>query len=182
VKVYLIGCHGAGKSTLARYISKQHSLPFLTETVRKVLSERELNIDAIRHDLDVIDSFQQEVFDRQMAEEKKYTEFVSDRSALDALAYSSQHTRILPKLLRSAELVSYISDLKKPDVRIFFVRPLRVAIKPDGVRETLTYDGIIQIDTIVKFLLEMYELPHFIINTDSMQERVKLIDSVILAK
>ena len=182
IKVYIVGAHGAGKSTLARYISNQYKLPFLPETARMVLSERELQLDTLRYDLDTVDSYQQAVFDRQITEESKHASFVSDRCLLDVLAYSSEHSRILPKLLHSKELKQYVETLKKDNPIIFFVKPSKLTLKSDGIREALNWEAVIAIDAIIKFLLEMYELPHFQINVDSMQERVKLIDSILKIK
>lgn len=146
-----------------------------------VLSEKELHVDTLRYDMDLVDSYQTEVFHRQLAEEKKYKEFVSDRSAIDALAYSASHTRIFPKLLKHAELDNYILSLKESI--IFLVRPSKATLKSDGVRESLNYDGIIAIDAQIKLLYEMYGIRYFNISTDSQQDRVGLIDSVLeLAK
>ena len=69
--------------------------------------------------------------------------------------------------------------MKSPDSYIFFVRPSKATLKEDGIRESLSWDGIIAIDAQVKFLCEMFELRYFQINTDSMQERVRLIDSIL---
>lgn len=179
MKVYICGAHGAGKSTLARYISTQYKLPFLPETARMVLSERELQLDTLRYDLDTVDAYQQAVFDRQIIEENKHASFVSDRCLLDVVAYSASHSRILPKLLNSKELKKYVDVLKKDKPIIFFVKPSKITLKDDGTRETLNWDAVIAIDAIIKFLLEMYNISHFQINVDSMQERVKLIDSVL---
>jgi len=178
MRVYLVGSHSSGKSTLARYISRKYSLPMIVEVARQVLSEQELQLDNLRHDLDIVDSYQKEVFYRQITEEKKHINFVSDRS-FDNLAYAAQHSRILPELLNSKELNEYVKSLKEKDSYIFFVRPSRATLKADGVRETLKWDGIIAIDAMVKFLVEMFQIPHIQINMDNMQERVKLIDTVL---
>jgi dephospho-CoA kinase len=178
MKVYLVGSHSSGKSTLARYISQKYNIPMIVEVARQVLSEQELQLDSLRYDLNIVDSYQKEVFYRQLQEETKYTSFVSDRS-FDNLAYAAQHSRILPELINSKELKEYVKCLKKSDSYIFFVRPSKATLKADGVRETLKWDGIIAIDAMVKFLVEMFELPHIQINMHNMQERVKLIDTVL---
>ena len=178
MKVYLIGAHSSGKSTLARYISEKYNMPMITEVARQILSEKELHLDSLRSNLDVVDNYQKDIFYRQIEEEKKYDQFVSDRS-FDCLAYAAQHSRILNKLLNSNEMNNYINSLMSNYSYIFFVRPSRATMKDDGVRESLSWDGIIQIDAQIKFLLKMFNLRHFQINTDSMQERVQLIDAVL---
>ena len=178
MKVYMCGAHSVGKTTCARYVSETYNVPMITEVARMILSEKELHLDSLRTNLDVVDDYQSKIFSRQIEQESKFNSFVSDRS-FDCLAYASQHSRILPKLLKSKELESYINELKSPDSYIFFIRPSKATLKEDGIRESLSWDGIIAIDAQVKFLCEMFELRYFQINTDSMQERVRLIDSIL---
>lgn len=179
MKIWISGSHACGKSTLCKYVSQKYNIPIVFETARHVLSEQELQIDSLRADIDVSDKYQQQVFDRQLIEEAKHQSFVSDRSALDVLAYSASHTRILSALLKSPELKDYISILQEPSSFIFFVRPVKATLKADGVREAINWDGIVSIDAQIKLLLEMFEIRYFQINTEGMQERVRLIDSVL---
>ena len=161
------------------YAMKKYNLHMITEVARQVLSERELHIDSLRHDLDLVDSYQADVFYRQIEAESKYDNFVSDRT-IDNLAYAAQHSRILAQLIKSAEFKNYIIKLKSKDSVIFFVRPSKATLKVDGVRESLSWDGVVSIDGMVKLLLEMYELPYYQISVDNMQERVRLIDNVLM--
>ena len=178
MKIYFVGSHSTGKTTCARYVSEKYSLPMITEVARAVLSEKELHLDTLRYDMNIVDDYQNAILYRQIDEEKKHNKFVSDRS-FDCLAYAAQHTRILPKLLSSPELQGYISNLKAPDSFIFFVRPSKATLKADGVREAINWDGVVAIDAMVKYMLEMWGLRYFQINIDNMQERVKLIDNVL---
>lgn len=178
MKIYFIGSHSSGKSTCARYVSDKYKLPMITEVARAILSEKELQLDTLRSNLDVVDEYQNSIFYRQLAEEKKYNSFVSDRS-FDCLAYSAQHSRIFSKLMKDPEFEQYIAKLKESDSIIFFVRPSKATLKPDGVREALNWDGVVAIDAMVKVLIQMFDLRHFTINTDNMQERTQLIDNVL---
>jgi len=179
MRVYFIGAHSTGKTTCARYVSEQYQLPMITEVARAVLSEKELHLDSLRYDMGLVNDYQKQIFHRQIQEEQeKKDNFVSDRS-FDCLAYAAQHTAILPSLIHSTELESYLATLRQPGVFIFFVRPSKATLKADGVRESLTWDGVVAIDAMVKFMLEMWQLPHFQINMDNMQERVRLINSVL---
>lgn len=179
MKVYMVGSHSIGKSTLAKYVSEKYKLPLISEVARMILSERELNINSLRYDMQLVDNYQSEVFDRQLLEENKYDSFTSDRCLLDTIAYSSQHARILSKLLNSQELHTYLETLRSSSSFIFHVRPTKATLKADGVRENLSWDGILAIDSKIHFLLEMYDLRYFEINNESMQSRVRLIDSVL---
>lgn len=183
MKVYFVGSHSTGKTTCARYVSEKYGLPMITEVARAVLSEKELHIDSLRYDMKLVDQYQTDIFHRQINEEmnhiaKNNKGFVSDRS-FDCLAYAAQHTRVLPKLITSSHAKSYVESLRDKGVFIFFVRPSKVTLKQDGVRESINWDGVVAIDAMVKFMLEMWELPHFQINMDNMQERVQLIDGVL---
>jgi len=180
MKVYFSGAHSTGKSTLARYCAEKYDLPLLTEVARSILSEKELQVDSLRSDLNVVDDYQRSIFHRQLAEENKLNQgFVADRSIIDCLSYSAQHSRILPELLSSPELLYYKAKLKVPDSILFFVRPSKATLASDGVREALNWDGIISIDAQIKFILQMWEIPHFQINMDSLQERAIFIDNVL---
>lgn len=178
MRIYVTGSHSVGKSTLCRYISNKYNLPFINEVARSVLAEKELNIEELRINLDIVDNYQQEIFYRQIAEEKKHENFVSDRTFCN-LAYTASHSRVLHKLFFTQELKDYVDGLKKKDVVMFFIRPCKDTLKNDGVRESVTWDGIISIDAQIKFMLECFGLNYININTGSMQERIKLIDSVL---
>lgn len=178
MKVYFVGSHSTGKTTCARYVSETHKLPMITEVARAVLSEKELHLDSLRYDMALVDNYQGAIFLRQLMEESKQKSFVSDRS-FDCLAYAAQHSRILHDLLKSPELADYVASLRAPDSFIFFVRPSKATLKADGVRESINWDGVVAIDAMVKFMLEMWELRYFQINVENMQERVKLIDGVL---
>jgi len=178
MRVYFIGAHSTGKTTCARYVSEQYKLPMITEVARAVLSEKELQLDSLRYNIGLVNDYQRSIFFRQLEEEKKVREFVSDRS-FDCLAYAAQHSQVLPELINLPELREYIDSLRGQFV--FFVRPSKATLRADGVRESLTWDGVVQIDAMIKFMLAMWNLPHFQINMDNMQERVRLIDSVLLS-
>lgn len=178
MKVYFVGSHSTGKTTCARYVSEKYKLPMITEVARAVLSEKELHLDTLRYDLKLVNDYQGAIFHRQIEEEAKYKDYVSDRS-FDCLAYAAQHSGILNGLLRAPQLDQYLDALKQPDSFIFFVRPSKATLKADGVRETINWDGIVAIDAMVKFMLEMWDLRYFQINMDNMQERVRLINGVL---
>jgi nicotinamide riboside kinase len=178
MKVYFVGSHSTGKTTCARYVSGQYKIPMITEVARMILSEKEIHLDSLRYDMNLVNEYQKDIFTRQLQEEAKHKDFVSDRS-FDCLAYTAQHTQILPQLLASPELKTYIASLRAPDSFIFFVRPSKATLRADGVRESLTWDGVVAIDAMIKFMLEMWELRYFQIHIDNMQERIRLIDGVL---
>ena len=163
---------------MARYVSRVHNLPLLSEVARAIMNEEETSISSIRHDIDRVNSYQIKIFERQIVEEKKLKSFVSDRG-FDNLAYSCEHTTIFRDMLFRPDLQKYIDGLRSSNVIIFFIRPNKSIIVNDGVRETVDWDGMNKIDSYVKFMLEMWGLRHFSVESSSMQERIRLVDSVI---
>src|SRR5277367_5224601 len=128
MKVYFIGAHSTGKTTCARHVSEKYSVPMITEVARMILSEKELHLDSLRHDMKLVDDYQRQIFYRQLQEEEKLDKFVSDRS-FDCLAYAAQHSNVLSELIHSPELTSYLESLRQPGVFIFFVRPSKATLK-----------------------------------------------------
>jgi hypothetical protein len=163
---------------MARYVSKQTGLPLLPEVARMVLAERELAMDTLRSDLDIVDSFQREIFARQFEVEANHESFVSDRS-FDNLAYAAQHARVLQVILQDKNLQDYIHRMRSPDVVLFYIRPVRATLRNDGIREQIDWDELIRIDGAIKFMLEMWGLKYFMIYSGSMQERARLVDAVL---
>jgi adenylate kinase family enzyme len=178
MRVYFIGAHSTGKTTMARYVSKKTGLPLLPEVARMVLAERELAMESLRSDLDIVDSFQREIFSRQIAIEKDLDAFVSDRS-FDNLAYAAQHARVLRSILSEKSLTEYIDRMRGPDTLLFYIRPVQTTLRNDGVREQVDWDELIRIDGAIKFMLEMWGLDYYMVCSGSMQERARLVDSIL---
>ena len=178
MRIYFIGAHSTGKTTMARYVSEKTGFPLLPEVARMVLAERELSMETLRSDLDVVDSFQQEIFHRQMQTEQDLDDFVSDRS-FDNLAYAAQHARVLRTILQEKALEQYIDRMRSPDVVLFNIRPVRATLRNDGIREQIDWDELVRIDGAIKFMLEMWGLQYYMIYSASMQERARLVDAVL---
>lgn len=179
MKIYFSGAHSSGKSTLANYISKQYNLPLIKECARTVLSEKELNINELRTNIDLVNDYQTSVFIKQIEEENKYDDFISDRSGIDSIAYSAQHSQIAKDIIKLPAFEHYIEKLKNKNSIIFFIRPSKHTLKEDGVREHISWDGIVGIDAMLKLLFEIFDIRYFNINTPNMQERIKIINSVL---
>jgi hypothetical protein len=62
---------------------------------------------------------------------------------------------------------------------MFYVRPNRSIMSNDGVRESVEWDELVRVDGMIKFMLEMWGLRYFSIWPPSMQERARLVDSVM---
>src|ERR671936_71369 len=108
MRIYFVGSHATGKTTMTRYVSRRYGLPMITEVARAVLAELETSLDALRTDMDLVAEYQRRVFERQVAVEKMQgSGFVSDR-AFDNLAYAAEHTLVLADLINTDEYKRYM--------------------------------------------------------------------------
>jgi len=104
LRIYLVGAHATGKTTLARYIRDRYGIPMISEVARGVLAEMEARLDALRSDIGLVNHYQQQVFERQLeAESQQQGSFVSDRAFCN-LAYAGHHSTILGKIATDPRL------------------------------------------------------------------------------
>ena len=179
MRIYFVGSHATGKTTLCRYVSRRYGLPMISEVARAVLAEMEATLDALRTDMDLVAEYQRRVFERQMAVERlqaSQSGFVSDR-AFDNLAYAAEHTCILGDLMNGEGVLDYMKWVGEGIV--FFVRPSKDLLKEDGVRSGVTWESVLRIDGMVKWALEQYRIPYLPIDTPLMQERVRTVEFVL---
>ncbi len=174
MRIYFVGAHATGKTTMTRYVSRKWGLPMITEVARAVLAELESSLGALRTDMDLVAEYQKRVFERQVQVEKlQQNGFVSDR-AFDNLAYAAEHTTILGDLINTDHFRDYMKWVA--DGVVFFVRPQRDLLKEDGVRAGVTWDSVLRIDGMIKLMLEQHRIPYLPIDTASMQERVRSVE------
>jgi len=178
LKVYFVGAHSTGKTTLTRWVASKYKLKMITEVARSILSEMEADLDRLRGDIEGISEFQRKVFARQIKTEHLMggEGFTSDRS-FDNLAYAAEHTNSLAELLNSSEFRKYVDWVKTGIV--FFVRPQRDLMVNDGIRETVDWDSIVRIDGMIKFMLEQHGVDYLPIQSLNIQERTRSIEYVI---
>jgi nicotinamide riboside kinase len=177
MRIYFVGSHATGKTTLCRYISRTYGSPMITEVARAVLAEMEGSFDAMRTDMDLVAEYQKQVFARQVAEEQlRGDDFVSDR-AFDNLAYAAEHTTIVADLINNPRFADYMKWVSQGIV--FFVRPHQTLLKEDGVRAGVSWDSVLRIDGMVKLMLEQHRVSYLPIESVSMQERVRAVEFVL---
>lgn len=176
-RIYFVGSHATGKTTLARYVHDRYRLPLISEVARSVLAEMEITLDQIRSNLDTVNRYQHEVCWRQIREETQAPGgFVSDRAFCN-LAYAAEHATIMPDLMRDPAIGRYMRWVGRG--LVFFVRPHPDLVRDDGVRAGLRWEDVVRADGMVKLLLELYGIPYVTVSVLSMQERVRLIDEVV---
>lgn len=178
MRIYFVGSHSVGKTTCARWVSSKYNIPMVPEVARQVMAEMELSLERIRVDSDLINQYQKRVLERQIqAESMAGTEYVSDR-AFDCLAYTAEHATNLFDLMSGSALQNYVAEVKLSGT-VFFVRPYRSLATVDGVRETPEWDGLVRIDGMIKFMLEMWGVSYTPLCSPSMQERIYTISNVL---
>jgi nicotinamide riboside kinase len=177
VRIYFVGSHATGKTTLCRYVSRRYGLPMISEVARAVLAEMETGLDALRTDMDLVAEYQERVFARQVAVEKLHEgKFVSDR-AFDNLAYVAEHTTNAASMMNDQRFLDYMKWVREGIV--FFLRPHQSLLKDDGVRAGVSWDSVLRIDGMVKLMLEQHRISYLPIESVSMQERVRAVEFVL---
>jgi predicted ATPase len=177
MRIYFVGSHATGKTTLCRYVSRRYGLPMITEVARAILAEMETNLDALRTDMDLVAEYQRRVYQRQVAVENLQAGgFVSDR-AFDNLAYAAEHTTVVADLLGDDAFKRYMEWVSEGVV--FFLRPHPSLLREDGVRAGVSWDSVVRIDGMVKLLLEQHRIQYLPVESVSMQERVRAIEFVL---
>jgi hypothetical protein len=176
-RIYFVGAHGTGKTTLARYVRDRYGLKLISEVARSILAELEISLDRLRANVEAVNRYQLEVFRRQIyAEREAGDAFVSDRAFCN-LAYTANHGTIMHEIFRDPALEDYMRWVSGG--LVFFVRPHMELIAADGVRAGLKWEDVVIIDGMVKLLLEMYAIPYITVASLMMQERVRLVDEVV---
>jgi predicted ATPase len=176
-RIYLVGAHSTGKTTLARWIRDEYGLPMISEVARGVLAEMEARLDSLRTDVALVNRYQKEVFDRQIAaEESQDGSFVSDRAFCN-LAYAAQHSTILAEITRDSKLRNYMESVRGG--LVFYLRPHRELLAEDGVRAGVEWEEVLRIDGMVKLLLEMFGVAYIPVDSLPMQERIRLVERVL---
>jgi nicotinamide riboside kinase len=177
MRIYFVGSHATGKTTLCRYVSRRYGLPMISEVARAVLAEMETTLDALRTDMDLIADYQERVFARQVGVEKQHDgKFVSDR-AFDNLAYVAEHTTNAAAMMNDQRFIDYMRWVSEGVV--FFVRPHESLLRDDGIRAGVSWDSVLRIDGMVKLMLEQHRISYLPIDSVSMQERVRALEFVL---
>lgn len=177
MRIYFVGSHATGKTTLCRYVSRRYGLPMISEVARAILAEMEAGLDALRTDMDLVAEYQERVFARQVQVERSHEgRFVSDR-AFDNLAYVAEHTTNAAAMMNDQRFHDYMKWVSQGIV--FFLRPHQSLLKEDGTRAGVSWDSVLRIDGMVKLMLEQHGISYLPIESVSMQERVRAVEFVL---
>src|SRR3954471_2989253 len=177
MRIYFVGSHATGKTTLCRYVSRRYDLPMISEVARAILAEMETSLEALRTDMELVAEYQERVFARQVQVERSHAgKFVSDR-AFDNLAYVAEHTTNAATMMNDERFRDYMKWVSEGIV--FFLRPHQSLLKEDGTRAGVSWDSVLRIDGMVKLMLEQHAISYLPLDSVSMQERVRAVEFVL---
>jgi len=76
MRIYFIGSHATGKTTMTRYVSRTWGLPMITEVARSVLSELESSLESLRTDMELVAEYQEKFANPYIAAARGYVDEV----------------------------------------------------------------------------------------------------------
>lgn len=164
MRIAIIGAQCTGKSTLANALSEQLNIPLITEIVRNYKKEQ---LQCTNPEYPQI---QKEILRLQREEEKKYEDFVSDRSTIDNMSYWIYGCVDKVSVLENIDYIHKSLSNSRTYTYIFYLKP-EILIVDDGFREcNLLYQR--DIDTIIHTILKLFNLKYNILS-GSVKERTK---------
>lgn len=181
-RIALVGPSGIGKTTLAKYISKEYHLPFISGSMSDILPETKDQTHAemmsISSELLAARNWQALNIRSKLFMNISY--FVTDRSFVDPAAY---YWYELSKQLPECEVEHFLGTArtcmeKYVDLAIFL--PLNLdnreswVIEDNNKRITNRYFQI-QISSLMGELLADWEIPTLVINSLNYDERMEEI-------
>jgi nicotinamide riboside kinase len=178
--IHFIGAQITGKSYMVKAIGKRWCCETRAETAREELIRMGVDLDILRKDLDLMNEYQWNIFYNQRKKEFEAPEWcVFDRCALDNVAYAAEYAEMVADLVDSEDFKNYLKYIRK--ATLFFLRPQKSFLSKadDGTRKNLSWDSVMRIDGMIKFILEVYRVPYHLISTPSMQERVRKVENVV---
>jgi nicotinamide riboside kinase len=178
--VHFCGAQITGKSELVQILGKRWGCETRAETAREELVRMGVDLLHLRKNLEKMNEYQWSIFHRQSQKEYESPKWcVFDRCALDNVAYAAEYASMVADLIESVDFRKYVEYIR--NAKIFFLRPQRSYLSgaDDGTRKNLSWDSVVRIDGMVKFIFESMRVPYIPIDTPSMQERVILVESCV---
>lgn len=179
MRIYLVGAQSTGKTTLLEYISERYNINKLTEVTREVMARYGYDLKEIRSNMDKVECFQRDIMEEQIEREKMTDEpFISDRG-FDFLSYTGMYTLSTKEFLNRDYTQEYLESYKDEDSIVIFVRPVKETIKDDGIRDNLNWDNVLQIDAMIKYILESNNIDYITLKSKYLNERIRTIETVM---
>jgi hypothetical protein len=176
-KIYLVGAQGTGKTTILDELRKAKlNCDFISEVTRKFNSEYGISINK-----ESTNTTQLLIFNKYLELFLLKNNFISDRSLIDVLAYTSyfvhlnENSNKIEKvdkwLLRELDII--FREIKNKIEGTYFYFPIEFAVKKDDFRsEDEEYRK--QIDNLILGCLAHYRIPYIEVR-GSIEERTQII-------
>lgn len=179
MRIYLVGAHSTGKTTLLNYVRESYNINTISEVARDVINKYGGSLRKIYNDIYVAEMFQMDIIEEQMRREKE-TEppFICDRS-LDILAYFANYTKCTENVLKNEYVQRYIETFKDPDVVVMLIYPKMELLEGDGIRVDLDTEDIFIIHGMIKYILESNNIKYMLLNTKNQNERARFLDTIL---
>jgi nicotinamide riboside kinase len=178
MRIYITGAHCTGKTTLCRWISSEYNLEFIPEVVRDLLKEWDVSFEQLEQNQELMDEYEYESI-RRKTKLKNYDNFVSDRTVLDPLAYTSINTNRVREFIDDIDFGENLEQMRADNSEIFLLRPHKELIEDDGVRHKISWESLVEIDGILRYLLEYYEVLYHEIDTTDFDERKQIVRNTV---
>lgn len=173
-RIVFVGSLSTGKTTLAELLARRLDLPLLPEAAREIAAL------GFKLDKDATAETETLIFLKQYNNELAYSDFVSDRSLIDVMAYAGWVLDNQPRRLENA-LWDECERLAERQLRTnyshVFYLPIEFPIVPDDLRP-MDPEFQKDIDQRIVKLLETYDVRYQTI-TGSVEERLGQIDSAL---
>lgn len=183
-RIAIIGASGTGKSRLVEHLRTTlldagHDLP--TNPIGSRSIAKSLGVEN-PYDVDKLglrNVFQRKLFAEKAAWEAAHDDFLTDRTVFDNLAYSISHSGT--ETMKLEELSKYIDAMKR--YTAIFYLPLHIFQKlgddPARLKGEVYH---LAYDMIIRALIIEYEIPGVITLQCPLEERSKIVDSLIEEK
>lgn len=172
MRYFLTGAQGTGKTTIMNALPV--SFNKIQGITRQVIQSNNLLINEESNEIT-----QRCIFDAYIRKFTDTDEFISERSLIDVVAYTTylyRHKRISKKFLRTQERLLKNFIERFPEC-IYFYLPITFDIQDDGVRST-NKEFQQEIDEIILSLLNTYKCSYFKLYNNST-ERAEFINFYI---
>lgn len=182
MRIYFVGSHSTGKTTLARTLADRLGFRFQEESARQILRENGLRVDDLRKSVELTNQFQTDVLERQWANETHLLamgveDYVCDRG-FDNMAYAAEHASNLYILRHSVTWGKYRNLMCSGQAKIFFLRPeVTLLDNTDPDRETVTWKGMQRIDAVINCIMnyEGMQYKEIPVGMTNLEDRVTFV-------
>lgn len=179
MKIGIIGAQGVGKTTLAEALSKELEYPLIREVVRDVMKDMGITSPReLKGDVEKSTEFQRACLYRQIEEEGKHKNFISDRTTIDNAAYWMKwHAHKNPSHVNTEYYKTAWENAKKYDLLVYV--PPEIPLVDDGVRST-DKDYQEEMAWLIGVLLYVWGERRIAV-TGSLEERVAQVVREVIA-